>query len=388
MKTADIATALDIPDDSAEWLRVLEMTTEQAEDFLNECVIEERYPKARAVQLQHANDARRKFQKPKRKSLAGLMQQQFARLGWIVPGLLPEGTALIVAAPKLGKSWLAYDIALAASTGTSALGTIPLGNPRPVLYFDFESGDRRIQSRMEALGVGDTLNPELFEYHTDAQNWEDEFHGFMETHKGRNPLVIVDTLAAVKKSRDRNQTDYDNDYKTLSQFQTATRQDPGAAVLIIHHTKKGATADPLEQVSGTNGLAGAVDTVIVLQRENRHSVEAELNVMSRDTDGGEYAVEWDKTTMRWILAGNSVERAQDEMRDRALIEKRNRLGGDKKALVEYLERQYPNSVSVAQLEEKFPDMGRLKPNLSELANKQQLIEPAVGGGYRALKGAN
>ena len=43
---------------------------------------------------------------------------------WIVKDLLPEGLAIIAGKPKVGKSWLALNVALAVSLGGRVLGQI------------------------------------------------------------------------------------------------------------------------------------------------------------------------------------------------------------------------------------------------------------------------
>jgi hypothetical protein len=48
--------------------------------------------------------------------------QVFPPLVYAVPGLIPEGSVLLVGAPKIGKSWLVLAIGLAASDGGKALG--------------------------------------------------------------------------------------------------------------------------------------------------------------------------------------------------------------------------------------------------------------------------
>ena len=72
---------------------------------------------------------------------AWLDAQVFPPLAYAVPGLVPEGSVLLVGAPKIGKSWLVLAVGLAASEGGKALGLdIP---KRPVLYAALEDGDRR-----------------------------------------------------------------------------------------------------------------------------------------------------------------------------------------------------------------------------------------------------
>ncbi|RCL89398.1 MAG: hypothetical protein DBW62_04500, partial [Microbacterium sp.] len=71
-----------------------------------------------------------------------LMAQTFPPVRYVVPGIIPEGATLLVAAPKIGKSWLMLDTAVAAARGGRALGTVALGRPRPVLYLALEDGPR------------------------------------------------------------------------------------------------------------------------------------------------------------------------------------------------------------------------------------------------------
>jgi hypothetical protein len=47
-------------------------------------------------------------------SAADLQGRVFPPIKWIVPDILPEGLTLLAGKPKLGKSWLALDIAVAA----------------------------------------------------------------------------------------------------------------------------------------------------------------------------------------------------------------------------------------------------------------------------------
>ena len=45
-------------------------------------------------------------------SAADLMEKHFAPVNYIVPGLLAEGATILAGAPKIGKSWMAYGLAL------------------------------------------------------------------------------------------------------------------------------------------------------------------------------------------------------------------------------------------------------------------------------------
>ena len=267
-----------------------------------------------------------------RLSLSDLMAREFAPLDWVIPGVIPEGTTLIVAPPKAGKSLLVLDIALACATGGTALGKVAVGAPRPVLYLDLESGERRLQRRVQAQ---DWTDFGLFEYHLERATAWDELEAFMRDHAGERPLVVVDTLAAVMPPKAKDTTSYQHEYDTLARLQRLTRDDPGAGIIIVHHTRKAVTSDPMERISGTNGLAGAIDTPIVLDRPDRKTPEGVLNVMSRDVEDAEFAMKLDGA--RWTLDGDDPSDAQASSSLRSAMRDRLKLGKQKQSILLALE---------------------------------------------------
>ena len=77
-------------------------------------------------------------------------------------------------------------------------------------------------------------------------------------------------------------------------MKTAIETMPGASPLLIHHDRKATAADYVDAVSGTHGVAGAMDTILVLARE-RGSDRAVLKVTGRDIPEGEYALTSDRS---------------------------------------------------------------------------------------------
>jgi hypothetical protein len=69
---------------------------------------------------------------------AWLDAQEFPALRYHLPGIVPEGSSLLVGPPKIGKSWLVLSLALAAAAGGQALGQ-PI-DARPVFYLALEDG--------------------------------------------------------------------------------------------------------------------------------------------------------------------------------------------------------------------------------------------------------
>ncbi|GAA2082390.1 hypothetical protein GCM10009840_18210 [Pseudolysinimonas kribbensis] len=240
-----------------------------------------------------------------------LMNQEFDPLKYVVPGLIPEGLSILASTPKIGKSWMVLGLALGISTGAEAFGTIPLGPRRPVRYFALEDGARRLQSRLRSLGASDLSH--MLEFTTQIPQGEviKSIRDYVTNYAGLDPVVILDTLGRVMPPAG-NSNAYSHDYATLSALKSIVDEVPGSSLLIVHHTRKSGGEDFLDAVSGTQGIAGAADTVLVLKR-NRHDQTATLQVTSRDAAEGEYALSLDERG-RWTLDGASLEESADAAR--------------------------------------------------------------------------
>src|SRR3546814_18155334 len=79
------------------------------------------------------------------------MQRSFAPVQWAVRGLIPQGTEILSAPPKAGKSWLVLQACVAVAAGVPLwLGRDPDAQG-DTLYLDLEGNDRRLQERMTGL---------------------------------------------------------------------------------------------------------------------------------------------------------------------------------------------------------------------------------------------
>src|SRR5688500_16843572 len=86
---------------------------------------------------------------------ADLLDLQLSPLRWIVPELLPEGTTILAAPPKVGKSCLVYQLAVEIAIGGEVFGRRV--DPGAVLYLALEDGQRRGQDRLRAALEGRTM---------------------------------------------------------------------------------------------------------------------------------------------------------------------------------------------------------------------------------------
>lgn len=196
-----------------------------------------------------------------------IMAREYPAIKWVVPGYISEGFLVLAGRQKLGKTWLAIDMALAVATGGVAISSIDCeqGN---VLYIDMENGPRRIQSWIKTLYPDQRNLPDLanLEWVTDAPQLGAGLIEELEKWRTSVPnprFVIIDVLQRIKPAGSMARNAYENDYSAWAPLQEwATRT--GIAVLGLHHTKKGGADDPLEALSGSNGLSACADTTLVL----------------------------------------------------------------------------------------------------------------------------
>jgi DNA-binding transcriptional ArsR family regulator len=234
-------------------------------------------------------------------SARALMAKQFAPIKWIVPGYVTEGMYVLAGAPKLGKSWLALNWLVAVSNGGTAMGSIEC-EQGDVLGLMLEDNDRRLQRRLKQMRL-----MQLPERLTLLTEWPTIDDGCLEEIEAwiagvENPrLVVVDVFARVKGSKTGKETDYDFDYRQAA-FLQAIASRHGLAVIVIHHTRKMAADDPFDEVSGTRGLTGAADGVLVLKKDSG-SQQPVLYGRGRDLEEVETALQFDKDTGTWSILG-------------------------------------------------------------------------------------
>jgi hypothetical protein len=229
-----------------------------------------------------------------------IMNTAFADIKYAIPDFVAEGFNILAGRQKLGKTWLAIDWAIAKATGGIAMGSIPC-EQGDVLYIDMENGPRRIKARITTLFPYEPTRPNLdrLEWVTKSPQLDDGFIAEMERWRlsvVKPGFVIIDVLQRIKPAGNANRNAYENDYTIWSPLQEWSTRN-GIPVLGLHHTKKGGAEDPLEALSGSNGLAACADTVLVLDR--KPGGNPTLYVRGRD-------IEEKDTALRFVGGGWSI----------------------------------------------------------------------------------
>ncbi|MFI6485562.1 AAA family ATPase [Nonomuraea sp. NPDC050663] len=256
-----------------------------------------------------------------------LMAMTFPEVKWAVPGILAEGLTLFAGPPKVGKSWLSLGTAVAVASGGKALEAIDV-EPGPVLYLALEDTPRRLQNRMGKI-LGGRSAPKNLTLATSCpplpNSGEKAIAGWLERNVGAR-LVVIDVFAKVKGNPAPGLSAYEADYAAMG-YAKRLADTFGVAIVLVHHVRKMGSDDFLEQVSGTNGLAGSADSTIVLKRA-RGTADGVLHVTGRDVEEAEYALSFQPAAGAWHLLDGLPED--------------HTLGDTRAAIIRYL-RTNPNS---------------------------------------------
>lgn len=249
------------------------------------------------------------------RTIGSLVKKEFPPIRWVVPGIMSEGLNLLAGAPKQGKSILALNLALTVAGGGLALGGFQT-EQQEVLYLSLEDRQRRVKGR--ALKMIQTL-PEsvraaVADRLTIATDWPRLDEGGLKLvelwcRKARHAgLVIVDVWNRfAPKARPSNRSAYQDDSDALHLVKSFV-DDRGMAACVVHHTRKPSggvsDSDYVAEVSGTMGLTGTADGILVLLR-SRQEHEARLHVTGRDVSEQELVLSFAKDTLTWTSLGTA-----------------------------------------------------------------------------------
>ena len=249
-------------------------------------------------------------------SAGALKAMTFAPIKYVVPDVLVEGLTLLAGKPKVGKSWLLLNTAIAVASGGFTLGNLYC-TEGDVLYCALEDNERRLQSRItKLLGIAADWPERLF-YYTElprlAEGGLDRLRDWIKSVPHPR-LIIVDTLAMVRAMKQRDESNYASDYASVLELRQMA-SEYGIAIVVVHHLRKAIADDPFDTISGTLGLTGAPDTILVLTRESGSFV---LHGRGRDLIEIEKAMTFDRDACIWRITGDAAEMRRSAERNAIL----------------------------------------------------------------------
>ena len=234
-----------------------------------------------------------------------LYQDIYSKKPPVIEGLLYQGTYLFVGSPKIGKSFFMAQLAYHVSTGTP-LWDYPV-KKGTVLYLALEDDYRRLQERMYRMFGTDSTENLYFSVSSKplGNGLTDQLSGFIREHPDTT-LVIIDTLQKIREV-DSDSYSYAKDYEIINQLKQFS-DSWGICLLLVHHTRKQKSSDNFDMISGTNGLLGCADGAFMLQKENRTSNKATLEISGRDQQDQKIHLIRDEEKLCW-----NFEKAETEL---------------------------------------------------------------------------
>ena len=232
-----------------------------------------------------------------------IMTTPLEKQEYIIYKMMYPGLYILAGAPKIGKSWLALDLCLSVANGEQFLKHDT--NIGQVLYLSLEDNLLRLQNRIYDL----TDEPcENLNFAIEAQSIGNGLEEELEKSKQELPnlkVIVIDTLQKVRCNTDVN---YCSDYKELSVLK-ALADKLKVAILVVHHTRKCYDSDPFNMVSGSTGIIGSVDGIMVMIEQRRGSGKAKLHCAGRDIEHLELNLEFNNH--RWNVVDDVPERQPD-----------------------------------------------------------------------------
>ena len=233
---------------------------------------------------------------------AELLAANFPAPLWIVPDLIPAGLTLLAGRPKLGKSWLALQLAMAMASGGMFLGhRVPQGR---ALYIALEDSERRLNARRRIMPQGEQTPAGLsYAFSWPALNEPEGLALLRDTIMAQGlRLVVVDTLARVIRGR-LDWDDIGQVTAVMADLQ-ALASDLNVCLLLVDHHRKGngLNADLVDDVMGSTGKSAVADTIMGLYRK-RGEKGATLAITGRDIEEQTMILNFDAVTCCWQPAG-------------------------------------------------------------------------------------
>jgi AAA domain len=264
-----------------------------------------------------------------------LLLKEFEPIRWAIQDMIPEGVSLLVGPPKVGKSWLTLQFAIAITSGSQVWNGRSRESAGDVLMLGLEDNDRRLQSRIKKLRAAEARIevtkyevksvhvPDVSRLHF-ATEWPRMDKGgldHLDDWLGKHPqarMVIIDTLGRFRPPENGRGSAYQSDYAIGAALKPLADRHRVALVL-VHHTRKMSATDVLDTVSGTQGLTGSVDALLLLRRE-RGQMDAALYVTGRDIEHEEdYALQFHPQSCTWSALGRvhevAITRERQEILD-------------------------------------------------------------------------
>lgn len=241
-------------------------------------------------------------------ALDDLLSEPEEEVAYVWDRTLPAGgTSICAAKPKVGKSTLARNLAVAVIRGESFFGRDTAKGK--VIYLCLEEKRAEVAAHFRRMGA---QGPDIL-IHT-GRAPDDALAALRDAIDEHNPsLIIIDPLSRFVRVRDFN--DYAEVARGMEPLIDLARLT-GCHILCVHHCGKG-EREGGDALLGSTALFGAVDTALLMKR--REQTRTLHTVQRYGEDMPETVAHLDAET-GIVTAGGDLAALQLEERKRAVLE--------------------------------------------------------------------
>lgn len=200
-------------------------------------------------------------------------------LEWIVDGVIQAGSLTIwYGAPGSLKSMLLADMALSVAAGkvwlnrANDINSGKVVTPCPVMWLDFDNGQRRTHERMSALGKARGVSDSVPLYYASmpaprlVAGETESMRALAVRLIDRDiRLVIIDNLGVIAGDVEENSADMQQPMAGLRWL-----AETGIAVVVIHHQRKTSAVSGARQgetLRGHSCIEAAIDAALLVTRD-------------------------------------------------------------------------------------------------------------------------
>lgn len=235
----------------------------------------------------------------------------FKEINWLIENILPDkGFAAVSAKPKVGKTWLCYQVAFAKATGGALMGKQV--DKCTVIYFDLETPGRSRKKRLLKFTNGQPI-PSGIKFIDTVRKINAGFQEDLEELLKQYPetkVVIVDTIKKIRNPRPTNVTENQHDDTEIGALAKFVN-DHDILLLGVNHNTKISNEDPFDNALGSISIQGSLDTILVITQEKDkcgRTTNTMLHVKGREVEEEHYSVSFDDC--RWSIVGKAEDVGQ------------------------------------------------------------------------------
>jgi len=253
-----------------------------------------------------------------------LINQNVEELKYYIQHLSVQGLTLLAAAPKVGKSYLINYLGYYMATGQKAFGKLNTKKSK-VLLLALEDNPRRIKTRLhqiaEASLLGSINVPNDLHIVTSLGNNGNNIEAIKQLIlDNKYDVIIIDILQRIVGPEETGS--YKKEYTLIKKLKELS-DSTNTAIIAVHHTNKKTSKATLDSISGTRGLVGACDNVIVLSRTSEDSAASrrgtlKMSIQGRDLDSNCFYLEYGTKEGFYTLSEEEpLRESKQEKMDRA-----------------------------------------------------------------------